>query len=297
MQVNSRSNSRTLSSPYAPKLRLGRFNTFTRRSYLGIRDSSRTRVAPVFDRLHVLDPSGCTWLADLLTLPKMRDQRRLSVLPPLGPLREAHWWPQEKMLPAPASLLEWLVNNPPDPDRLPPGALASQPHRRQNLLSADLSAREEALRLLAAGQRTRGWHVLEGASQPDVFLATDEIVVVIEGKRTEPGPTLHTRWMPIRHQMLRHMDAATEISAGRHLFGFFIVEGGLSPDDLSVSDQWLAAAVETVTPAAVERSLPHRTPEERESITSGFLGVTTWQAVCRALEISWSCLPDVVVDD
>lgn len=39
--------------------------------------------------------------------------------------------------------------------------------------------------------------VLEGRSSPDVWLATPRAVVVIEGKRTENGPTTHTSFMGV----------------------------------------------------------------------------------------------------
>jgi hypothetical protein len=135
----------------------------------------------------------------------------------------------------------------------------------------------------------RGWHVLEGASRPDVYLETPEAIVVIEGKRTEAGPTTHTSWMKTRHQMLRHIDAAWDQRTGRRVFGFFIVEGD-DPEG-AIPDHWLAVARATTEPEAVARSLPHRTQEERDAIASAFLGVTTWQATCRALDVPWNALP------
>jgi len=55
---------------------------------MGVRDSSRTRVAPVFDRLFAIDPSGISWLAGLLSL--------VNTPPPASDLVEARWWPTEK---------------------------------------------------------------------------------------------------------------------------------------------------------------------------------------------------------
>ena len=54
--------------------------------------------------------------------------------------------------------------------------------------------------------------MLEGRSQPDACFETDAMLVVIEGKRTERKATAVTTWMRSRSQMLRHMDAALEIS-------------------------------------------------------------------------------------
>jgi len=116
--------------------------------------------------------------------------------------------------------------------------------------------------------------VLEGRSAPDVFLATPEAVIVVEGKRTEAGPTTGTRWLPGRHQMLRHLDAAYEVAGRRAVLGFFLVEGGESGEP---PPAWLDAARATLAPETLAASLPHRPEPEREAIARGFLGVATWQ--------------------
>ena len=53
---------------------------------MGIHDSSRTRVAPVFGRLQCLDPSGRLWLQGLLELANTRKvpRPRGRRLPPAG---------------------------------------------------------------------------------------------------------------------------------------------------------------------------------------------------------------------
>lgn len=146
------------------------------------------------------------------------------------------------------------------------------------------------MRLGAPG---RTWCVLEGPSQPDAYLETPELLVVIEGKRTEHGPTTHTSWMPVRHQMLRHIDCAWEIRGDRPVFGFFIVEGD---DQGAIPPEWVEFARATVEPDAVAKSLPHRTADERSAIAEAFLGVTTWQIVCETFGIDRGILRDKVQD-
>jgi hypothetical protein len=161
------------------------------------------------------------------------------------------------------------------------------------LLHRDPEVIGEALALLARPSvPAKAWYVLEGPSQPDVYLQTEEAIVVIEGKRTESGPTTTTSWMPGRHQMLRHMDCAWELRGSRLVFGFFIVEGDGGAEAVGVPPRWADAAAETVRPAALRGSLPHRTAAEQAEICRGFLGVTTWQRLCAELEIPWSALPD-----
>jgi hypothetical protein len=150
----------------------------------------------------------------------------------------------------------------------------------------------EALALLQTRPSGQAWHILERHTYPDVFLATPDALVVIEGKRTEAGPTTSTTWMPVRHQMLRHMDAASEIRGDRRVYGFFIVEAARESN--AVPAHWVQAAEDTLAPAAVSGSLPHRSPAEREDIVQGFLGVTTWQAVCGTFGLDSDTLPETV---
>jgi hypothetical protein len=154
----------------------------------------------------------------------------------------------------------------------------------------------EAMKLLdgAGAADERAWYVLEGPSCPDVFLESDDLVVVIEGKRTEPAATTTTTWMPVRHQMLRHLDAAWDMRGDRQLLGFFIVEGDTA-DSMAVPAHWREAARNTTTSGALAQSLPHRSPDVQLRIGDAFIGVTTWQAVCRALSIPEAVLIHEVV--
>lgn len=132
--------------------------------------------------------------------------------------------------------------------------------------------------------------ILEGPTYPDVLLVTPDAMVVIEGKRTEAGPTTSTTWRVGRHQMLRHLDAAWEIRGRRALYGFFVVEA--EDERGMVPRVWVDAASDTTSEAAIHASLPHRSPEERAGIAARFLGVTTWQAVVAAFHLD----PAVLVE-
>lgn len=264
---------------------------------MGIRDSSLTRAEPLFDQLLSLDPTGKSWLRGLLSLPHFRDDSASLDLPNVGEIVEGKWGENEKRLQPPRSLLAWLVRN-------PPCALAEQSDVSENtrrnrlaLLERRSETIEEALDFLARQDiPNRAWYVLEGITRPDVYLETSELTIVIEAKRTESGPTTHTKMMPVRHQMLRHIDAAWDEVQPKRLFGFFIVEGTGDASSIDVPDHWLQAAFDTVSADVILRSLPHRSGEERVHIAKCFLGATTWQAVCRAFGISWSSLPDLVTD-
>ncbi len=210
-----------------------------------------------------------------------------------GQLFSRYWHPTEKRLPAPKSLLRYLVER---PDLLARSGLAGSSDiarkKRELLLAGDVATREEALAALEGYAEGKQWYVFEGATSVDAYLETKGLVILIEGKRTESGPTTSTTWMAVRHQILRNLDAARD-AIDKPAVGLFIVQGR-EPDPNNVPPEWKEFARETVSASVLEASLPHRTPEERDEISRAFLGVTTWQRVCVTLEIPPSVLLDEV---
>lgn len=265
---------------------------------MGVRDSSLTRVGPVFDQLLELDDSGKIWIPRLLRLPSLPGASR-STPDSCGSLRRHHWNRQdctlkEVQLDPPRALLEHLVRNP--TPTITQGRMSDATRaKRQALLEGDQGVLAEALALLEQTPiPSQKWYVLEGRSQPDAYLETDDCIVVVEGKRTEPEPTTHTMAMAGRHQMLRHIDCAWESRGGKLVFGLFSVSGGTEPEDVPVPGEWAQAAASTIGTDALEASLPHRSDAERRAIASCFLGATTWQAVRAEFELDWDKLPDEV---
>lgn len=264
---------------------------------MGIYDSSRTRVAPVFGRLQCLDPSGRLWLQGLLELANSRKLPR----PEAGSsrLRVAKWWPREAKLAAPPGLLRWLLENVEEPRSA--AAWGRRPEvmaNRRRVVDRDATTLAGALQSLQERRpSTRAWYVLEGPSQPDVFLDTADCIIVIEGKRSEPDLATSTAWMPVRHQMLRHLDAAWEHRQGRRVYGAFIVEKEEEVASVEPSSAWHQAVEATISEEVLKGSLPHRSPEERSQIASALLGVTTWQVVCDEFQIPREVLIPEVFDD
>lgn len=256
---------------------------------MGKYDSTKTRVTPVFDSLLGRDPTGLSWLQQLLSLPKRATGESSSFsdrLRNLGALEASSWGADERSLPAPRSLLHWLLTNASSPSSSYWQKTSSSVEKRKQLLvDRDPKLVIEAIKKLEKTKLpAKKWFVLEGATRPDVFLQTAEVLIVIEGKRTEPGPTTKTTWMKRRSQMLRHMDCASEIAGTRTVLGFFIVESD-DDNDRGIPKVWQDAATDTVTKEMLEASLPHRNEDFIEKLANGFLGVTTWQEVCEEFGI------------
>lgn len=255
---------------------------------MGTYNSSRTRVVPVFDALMDRDASGRTWLLPLLHLGSHSAGRLEGVTTAaLFPAHPRWWGKNERRLDPPRPLLRWLVANACAPASAALWGGPATRTKRERLVARDPETINEALRLLETPATFRAWYVLEGRSQPDACLETDTLLVVIEGKRTERKATAVTTWMRARSQMLRHMDAAWEISGGKRVLGLMIVEGQGGADATTPNDHWLTQANDQVLERTLADSLPHRGAVERDQIAKGFLGVTTWQKVCADFGLSW----------
>jgi hypothetical protein len=161
---------------------------------MGRYDSSKTRVAPIFDALLARHPAGQSWLPTLLSLPTQLSQTADPLVCSPQPLVAWAWGEYERPIAPPRSLLRWLVQH----VTIAKGAkiLGTSGEtwaRRQALLSRDPAMIAEALLLLDQPHLPeRAWYILKGPSRPDVYLETPDLLVVIEGMRTESGPTRNT---------------------------------------------------------------------------------------------------------
>ena len=257
---------------------------------MGKRDSSKTRVVPVFDLIAEGQTSGASWLPKLLCLPI--GSSKIVINPDWDlTIEERGWGEKEKRLDPPVSLLSWLIRNPRMPND---GQLSNDPvkaQKRRELIEGSDVRLHEVLNLLRHNPTKENWHIFEGITQPDVFIQTPDIMIVVEGKRTETETTKKTKWMSGRHQMWRHIDCAWEIKGKREVFGLLIVEGDPASD--KVPTFWMNEARIIASREALTSSLPHRGQQETESIHQCFLGVTTWQKICKEFGIEWGLLPDL----
>jgi hypothetical protein len=260
-------------------------------------NSSRSRVAPVFDCLHGVDPSGVSWLHRLLRLGSREDREPVAIRP--AALVQDHgrrWGDRETSLPAPRALLEYLVENV-DPELVEASGDEGQVLDKRRLLARrDPEAIALALESLRSLQQTgkrpgKVWFALESPSRPDALLETEKLVLCVEGKRTEDRCTTKTKFMACRSQLVRHMDAAMEAYPNKRVLGLLIVEGLGGREAVTPSAFWQAQCRAQYADAMLRESLPHRTPEQRQAIGDGIIGVTTWQAVCAEFRIPWPPAP------
>jgi hypothetical protein len=194
---------------------------------VGTKDSSLTRVQPVFNELLNL-PSGHTWVQRLCemattTRTTVRGPGNLGLLVPDEVPREV---PArmgkvfERAVAAPTAFLRWLICNPERMHCADEVFFGSrdpkvQDWRRQLLRGNDgerktaMAEGLQALESIPAKHRQGKWWVFEGRSHIDCCLITESCVLFIEGKRTEPiSPA--TQWFKQRSQLWRNVEAAEE---------------------------------------------------------------------------------------
>ena len=248
-------------------------------------DSSKTRVAPVCAALR---ERGGDWVRELLTLATLGTPAAGTLLPADLTFLQGYWGSTERGLQPPVSLLAWLIRN-----LTPSLSPTTIDKHREGLLAGDPATVALALKLLRSKSDSRGWYIFEGPTYPDAFIETPDALVVVEGKRTEAGPTTSTTWQNGRHQIWRHMDAAWEIRGHRQVLGLFLVEG-IAPTPTQVPKVWREASAATLSASVLEASFPHRSATEREGIRRGFVGVATWQQVCERCNLDRRILVDRV---
>jgi hypothetical protein len=243
-------------------------------------DSSKTRVAPVLDELV---RSGKDWVLPFL---KLAEHPRSFQQPTFyGDLSfvSGRWGKNEIGLRPPVALLSWMLRN--------PNSLIQQNIQDQDrcdLINGIPSAVERALDLLRSNATDKAWYIFEGPTYPDAYIETNHALIVIEGKRTESGPTTSTTWLEGRHQIWRHIDAAWERRGCRKVYGMFVVEA--TSESFEVPANWRTAADDALSKKALDTSFPHRSDVERNEIAHCFLGVTTWQKVVARFN-----LPDTIL--
>ena len=259
----------------------------------GLYDSSLTRVQPFFKALVARDPSGISWLGELLAatpkgaeifgtllddpgellspLTSLTDKSRLGCFEyPVGPPRE---------------LLAWFVEHPGElvwPERQ---AFSAETLRLRRALIDDnppgsRQAVQERARALVASRPpiARGWWRFEGTTMLDCVLMTDKLVVTVEGKRTEAlAPA--TAWYPKRSQLVRNLEAAKQLAKGRRWAS------------LLISETPILEGTDAHMDADLPESAPHLDAAARAQLHAAYLGNLTWQLACDATGLDFSSLP------
>jgi hypothetical protein len=270
---------------------------------MGERDSSLTRVQPVFNCLLKEWPNGPEWLQPLCALAtKTRPGSQLptnigTLLESETPSEENHRKGRmfERPVAAPKAFLRWLLRHPERMDCRDELTFGSEDPEKQEwrrkLLrgtqperAAAQGAALDSLEHTPPESRAGKWWVFEGRTHIDCTLITQDCVLFIEGKRTEAlSPS--TRWFKKRSQLWRNVEAAQEFAAGKQ---FAVI--------LAVEREADGAKIVAGADDLLVDSYPHLDALTRQELSSHFLGFVTWPEIVREFKLPPEVLLDTVGD-
>ena len=252
-------------------------------------DPQSARVRPFFEALFTRDPSGGSWLPQLLEAAPYGDAR-------LGDLAQSPGWLVTPLAvrgatgrlacfdyPAhpPKELLRWFIDHPGQLRWVEaPGVSADAIRLRRALvldepLGAQVRAQDRARDLLVSRSAyAREWWRFEEPVVLDCVLITPRLVVTVTAKdKDKEGLCPTTPWYPQRTDLIRGLEAARQMSGGRRWASLLISE----------------RPVAEATDAALARSLPDGAPqlddEQRAELQQAFLGNLTWERAAEAVAL------------
>ena len=264
---------------------------------MGPKNSSLTRVQPVFNALLDLDPEGKAWLDRLLQMAaatKEATVQRLRQAGSLVPVETSAGAARlgvvfECRVPPPAAFLRWLLNHPQRMDVRDPVKFRAKGEStiewRRKLFSRNpgeqAEAMAEGLRALerrGAGDSDGQWWAFEGFSHIDCCLVAENLVLFVEGKRTEPV-SRRTRWFSERSQLWRNVEAAGDFSKGKD---FAVI--------LAVETEGDGTAALAAAAGSLKGSCPHLEEPDREQLSQHLLGFVTWRQMVDEFGLPGECL-------
>ncbi len=263
---------------------------------MGKRNSSATRVWPVFQNLIERDKCGRTWLPALLKLFPNQSSFNPEVLLNPGDIAGFQFGKKELCLNPPLRFLKWMVEHPHEltwpsyqikteyirdmRERLMlRGSYENTPEAQRQAIESGKAEIERALANSRDGDSTwlDRWWVLEGRTHVDCYIETTHIRLFVEGKRTDKLSS-KTSWYRKRNQLLRNLESASVHASGQPFAQLLMTEKP-APE---------------LEPGIVKSSLPHLSSNERDELLSHYAGAVTWRSICSAVDLPYEKLPDTV---
>lgn len=238
-------------------------------------DSTKTRVTPLFDYIGV----------DIEKLNRM-----LALINPAVNLESEiisrNYGNNEKTIPPSPSLLKWCIRNYEklNQERNEHSKEKSPEtyKQRKRLFTGDLTTINNAINKIDENPTIqKKWYIFEGYTHPDIFIETDDFLLIGEAKRTENKITDKTEWLKPRDQLIRHVDALIDNTTKR-IISFYLI-------DRKKESEYKMDRYQELN--YYEKSLPHRKKKEIEQIFQSYVGYTCWDS----LEIEFGIkFPDTI---
>jgi len=186
---------------------------------MGIRNSSLTRVKPLFDFIDS-DVDKLNQLFGLFKrkIPKIEEN---SII-------EIRYGDNEKKIPPSRSLLIWMLQNLKELNNVKNFGVDNKNtetyQKRKSLFSGDKKILNDAIKIIKTKVKlpNRAWYIFEGKTHPDIFIETIDSIFIGEAKRTEKDITTTTKWLNKRDQLIRHVDSM--LDQPKQIYSFYILD-------------------------------------------------------------------------
>jgi len=251
---------------------------------MGIYNSSHYRVKPLMDYINEDDVKGV----------KVKIQKLLNLLEvqlgELGDIIEIAYdsidnKKIEKLLMPPQEILKKAISKYNEKLSDKPSDTDLQRHKLINSDENKRKAKEEidnnySNYFTNPQSRNKDWFVLEGCTHPDIFIETDNYIIVIEGKWTEGEITNKVSHINgPRNQMVRHLQGALnyniEKKLNKKVIGFYIVDEERStPYKNELTIKYFK---ETILPAEAIKWERYK-----DTLSEYYYGFITWDDVLGA---------------
>ena len=247
-------------------------------------DSRFTRVQPIFDEIQKQD----NWLTSLLDLSFHNSNHKA---PPASPIIEKYWGDSEKTIKSPDEYLLWMIANTNKlKDKSPDFGTSKDDDTRR--LRKELFQRNKDIYRKARKSIKENtydtWCILEGPTNYDLFIETEDFFYIAEGKRTENQRTSDTTWNSNRDQMIRNIDCLFSYNTQKPIYAFYILE----EQDGILLNKWPLDIKYYTQKEHFKDSLPHRSEIEVDIIFESYIGHLTWQGLIEKFKIDKSIIPD-----
>lgn len=247
---------------------------------MGIRNSSLTRVKPLFDFIDS-DIDKLNRLFELFDKNQRIEQNSLI---------EIRYGDNEKKIPPSKSILIWMLQNLNvlnKVDNFGVSSVDSETYKRRKLLfSGDTKTINEAINIIQTKPKLpeRDWYIFEGNTSPDIFIETTDSIFVGEAKRTEKDITTKTKWLCNRDQLIRHIDSL--LDQPKKIYSFYILE-----KEEYLKGSYKKSMESYSNKDYFNQNLKHRDFSIIERAFNSFIGFVFWDDIADCFNISF---PDYI---
>jgi hypothetical protein len=244
---------------------------------MGVRNSSLTRVKPLFDFID----------SDVDKLNQFFGYFKNNTLKiEKNSIIEIRYGDNEKKISPSRSLLIWMLQNLKELNEVKNFGVddidSATYKKRKALFSGDKKIAEEAIRTIQIKSKLpdRDWYIFEGKTHPDIFIETIDSIFIGEAKRTEKDITTKTKWLSKRDQLIRHIDSVLDQS--KQIYSFYILDKGEYLKGSYREKMKLYSDKEYYN-----ENLRHREDFAIEKAMNSFIGFVFWEDIAENFKIKF----------